>query len=159
MKKKDTDKFLAEIISGIPYCIYALIIIPLIGVLSHSAFVDYAHSESATNNTIILLIIIFSNLIVLLGILYAFNSLTKFNYIKFLVIGGAVFLVTVIIAVKAYLIYSGKDLHGAEGLLAFKNYGQAKGICLIYTIYFILTFLINRIVEISIKNKKLKSSR
>ena len=159
MKKKDTDKFLSEIISGIPYCIYVLMIIPILGVVSYNAFMNYVNTTSSVNNTVILLIIIFSNLILLLGILYGFNVLTKFKVKKFLLIGGTVFVVTLFIALKMYFASKGSDLHGATALVAQKNYGQAKGMCLIYSVYFILTFFVNKIAQISIKNKNLKSSR
>lgn len=160
MKKKKTKEFniMSEVISSIPYIIYVLVVIPLMGYLSFKAFGDFVNTGSSFNNTIIVLIIIFVNLIILLGCLYGFNLMTKFNTGKYSLIGGVVFLITLVKFIQAYVHFKDSSLTGAKALLANSNYRTAKGILLGFTAYFVITFFINRIAVISVKNKKLKSS-
>ena len=160
MKKKTKEtNIMSEVISSIPYIIYVLVLIPLMGYLSYKAFTDFVNTGSSFNNTIIVLIIIFINLIILLASLYGFNLLTKFKVGKFSLIGGVVLLITLVKLIQAYVHFKDSSLTGAKALLANSDFRTAKGIFIGFVIYYVLTFFINRIAVISAKNKGLKSSR
>lgn len=158
-KKKNETSIIAEVISSIPYIIYVLVIIPILGYFSYKAFVDFVNTGSGFNNAIIALIIIMVNLIILLALLYGFNLATKFKVSKFSLIGGVVFIITLVKFIQAYSVYNDSSLSGAKALVASSNLRTSKGIFLIFIVYFIITLLVNRIAVISVKNKGLKSSR
>ena len=160
--KKNNELF-TTVLSYIPYIIYVLVIFPILGRLSYNAYLTFGNTSVASTNTIIAIIIFLINIIILLTILYCFNLLTKFKLSKYLLVGGVIFIYTLVVAIVAYMSYSKVDLNATEnltkGALYLKNYTQARGIFIAYTVYFILTIFVNKIAVISIKNKGVKSSR
>ena len=161
MKKK--NELLTAIVSYIPYILIVLVLFPLLGRISYSAYLSLGNTSIAITNTLIAVVILLVNIVILLAVLYGFNLLTKFKMNKYLLVGGVIFIYTLVTAVTAYMAYSKVDLKATEeltkGALALKNYTEARGIVIAYTVYFVITILVNRIAVISIKNKGLKSSR
>ncbi len=162
MKKQSKD-VLSIVVSTIPYIIYVLVIIPLLGKVTFSLYQGFALTSVKVTNTIVTLILILSNIVVLLSLLYIFNQMTKFNMKKYLLVGGTVFLYTLIMAINKYSLYSSVKIVNvetatADALKKLQDYKYARGIFIAFAIYFILTIFINKIAVISIKNKKKKSS-
>ena len=163
MKKQSKD-IMNIVVSTIPYIIYVLVIIPLLGKVTFNLYQGFALTSDKMTNTIITLVLILSNILVILSLLYIFNQMTKFNMKKYLLVGGTVFLYTLIMAIYKFSLYSpvkivSEETATADALLKYKNYTLARGIFIAFAVYFVITIFINRIAVISIKNKKKKSSR
>ena len=163
MKKQSKD-VMSIVISTIPYIIYVLVIIPLLGKITFSLYQGFALTSVKLTNTIVTLILILANILVILSLLYIFNKMTKFNMKKYLLVGGTVFMYTLIMAIYRYSLYSpvkivSQETATADALLKFKNYTYARGIFIAFAVYFIITIFVNRMAVISIKNNKKKSSQ
>ena len=163
MKKQSKD-IMSIVVSTIPYIIYVLVIIPLLGKITFNLYQNYALTSISLTNTIVTLMLILANIVAILSLLYVFNQMTKFSMKKYLLVGGTVFLYTLIMTIYKYSLYSpvkivSEETATAEALLKLKNYTLARGIFIAFAVYFILTIFINRIAVISINNKKKKSSR
>ncbi len=162
--KKQGKNIMSIVLSTIPYIIYVLVIIPLLGKVTYSLYEGFALTSVQMTNTIVTLVLILANILVILSLLYIFNQMTKFNMKKYLLVGGTVFLYTLIMAIYKYILYSpvkivSEETATAEALLKLKNYTLSRGIFIAFAVYFIITIFINRIAVISINNKKKKSSR
>ncbi len=163
MKKQSKD-IMSIVVSTIPYIIYVLVIIPLLGKITFNLYQSYALTSIRLTNTIVTLMLILANIVAILSLLYAFNQMTKFSMKKYLLVGGTVFLYTLIMTIYKYSLYSpvkivSEETATAEALLKLKNYTLSRGIFIAFAVYFIITIFINRIAVISINNKKKKSSR
>jgi hypothetical protein len=161
--KKNSNDIKSIVLSTVPYIIYVLVIIPLLGKITFGLYQGYALTSVKMTNTIVTLILILLNIGVILSLLYVFNMLTKFNMKKYLFVGGTVFLYTLLMAFYRYLVYAPVKIVSIEtatqeSMLKLKNYTTARGIFIAFAVYFIVSIFINRIAVISIKNKKNKSS-
>lgn len=158
-KKKGNNELVKFVASTIPYILLVLVVFPILGRLSFSAYTSFAVSNSVMTNRINVLVIIFANILVLLSLLYVFNQLIKFNWKKYILIGIPVFIYTLSMAIYKYSLFSSikiesKETVSPDAILKLNDFKTAKAILIAFIVYFIITLLLNRIAVVSIKNKK-----
>lgn len=158
-KKKNNNELVKLIVSTIPYILYVLVVIPILGRLSFSAYTQFALSDSLMINRINVLIILLANLAIILSILYVFNQLTKFDWKKYLLVSIPVLIYTFSMAIYKFSLYTSIKIESIETvspekIVKLNDYKTARAILIAFVVYFIITLLINRIAVVSIKNKK-----
>lgn len=166
--KKKKNSFVDTLLGLLPAIVLSLVVFPILGYFSYAIYSNAILGSSNTFfNIIILLITIFMNLIVLLGLFYAVNIMWETDIRKHLAVGGVVLVIVVSLAIYRYSIYASAakamkestDATGAAGILALSDFRIARAIAIGFTAYYVISIFINKIAQISVKNKGIRASK
>ena len=158
-KKKNEKSLVDTLIGLLPAVVLSLVVFPLLGYFSYAIYASsILGSTNTVFNVIMLLITIMVNLIALLGLFYVVNIMWETDIRKHLLVGGVFLSIVIIIAIIKYVAYT-KAEAGADAILAFDNFRLSRGIAIGYTAYYIIAIFINKIAQISVKNKGIKASK